>query len=721
MTIIKKENLFFIHSSDMSIIIEEYDSHLLLRHIGKKINNYNRGNAVVHKDHAFSGNPNAMNRTYSYDTQRLIVGTHGLGDFRIPSVIVQHDNNNVTDFKYVDYKIISGVVQSSGLPNPFSSNEESETLSLFLEDRVANVRLIINFTTYKDSNTISTFTELENIGNEEVIVHKLMSVMLDLPSQAMNVHTFQGAYGREKTYRSQPVSQGIFEISSNRGASGHSQTPSLILSTDETTEVSGEVLAVQLMYSGNFEMKIQRNQLDELRLLAGINENNFMWKLNSNEKFSSPVSIISYSNQGLTGISHVSHDFIREHVIPNDYSKKIRPILINNWEATYFDFNKDKLLNLAESSAKAGIELFVLDDGWFGNRKDDNRALGDWQVNENKLEGTLSELIEQVNALGLDFGLWVEPEMISENSELYKEHPEWAIQVPNRSHTYSRNQLVMDLSNAEVVQFIKDTLDGLLSQNNIAYIKWDMNRNITNVGNGTTYFETMEQSHRYMLGLYEILDYLTLKYPYVLFESCAGGGGRNDLGIMRYFPQVWSSDNTDAIERLSIQYGTSYLYPAITMGAHVSVVPNHQVNRITPLETRGDVAMMGNLGYELDLTKVTKDEMEKITKQISHYKNIRNTIQFGTQYRLLNPIDRANEVAVQYVDNQQVVVTYIRIMSTIEKMETVLKLKALDEEASYELQETKQIYTGEELMYGGLTMDLTSGDYLSKQLVLKKI
>lgn len=721
MAIYKKENVFYIHSADMSIIIEEHDSHLLLRHIGKKVKQYNRGNAVVHKDHAFSANPDAWNRTYSYDTQRLVVGTHGLGDFRLPSILIQHDNNAVVDFKYVDYEITSDVVQSSGLPNPFSEAGISQTLKLYLEDKVANLRLTINFTTYEDSNTISTFSEVENIGTEAVFIHKIMSAMLDLPSQDMVVHTFQGAYGREKTYRSHDLSQGIFEISSSRGASGHGQTPSVILSTPETNESSGEALAVQLMYSGNFEMKVQRNQLDEIRLLTGINEDNFMWELKAKENFSTPVALLTYSDQGLTGISQASHQFVREHIIPNGFANKIRPILINNWEATYFDFNQEKLLNLAEAAAETGIELFVLDDGWFGDRKDDNRALGDWVVNEDKIQGSLDELIEQINKLGLDFGLWVEPEMISENSELYKNHPEWVIQVPNRNHTYSRNQLVLDLSNAEVVHFIKTTLDNLLSRHNISYIKWDMNRNITNVGNGATYQDTMEQSHRYMLGLYEVLEYLSGKYPEVLFESCAGGGGRNDLGMMRYFPQVWSSDNTDAIERLNIQYGTSYLYPSITMGAHVSVVPNHQVNRVTPLATRGDVAMMGNLGYELDLTKLSKEELAVISQQVGQYKNIRETIQLGTQYRLINPTSNTNEVAVQYIDDQQIVVTYVRILSAIEKMETTLKLKALDQEAAYQLQGSNQLYTGEELMYAGLTMDLPSGDFLSKQLVLKKM
>lgn len=378
------------------------------------------------------------------------------------------------------------------------------------------------------------------------------------------------------------------------------------------------------------------------------------------------------------------------------------------------------MLDLADEASKLGIELFVLDDGWFSNRFDDNRALGDWVVNEEKLGGPLNDLIAEVHAKGLKFGLWFEPEMISVDSDLYRAHPDWAIQAEGRGHTYSRNQLVLNLANPDVVAYIKAAIDKILTENAIDYVKWDYNRNITNIGNGDTYLATQMQSHAYMLGLYDLVSYLTEKHSNILFESCSGGGGRNDLGMMRYFPQVWASDNTDAISRLPIQYGSSYLHPTISMGSHVSASPNHQMGRTTPIETRGNVAMMGNLGYELDLTSLPESDKEVIAAQVAHYKDIRPVVQFGKQYRLINPEAGSNEAAVQFVYEDKVVVTYVRTLSTIETIETTLKLKGLEEEALYCLQGTDQVYSGAELMYAGLIAILPQGDYLSKQYYFVK-
>ena len=423
----------------------------------------------------------------------------------------------------------------------------------------------------------------------------------------------------------------------------------------------------------------------------------------------------------MTGVSQESQAFVTDYIIPKQFAHEERPILLNNWEATYFDFEKEKLLELAEDAKQVGVELFVLDDGWFGNRFDDNRALGDWFVNEEKLGGPLQDLIEKVHAKGLKFGLWFEPEMISVDSDLYRKHPDWAIQVPNYGHTYSRNQLVLNLANPDVVTYLKDVLDKILTDNAIDYVKWDYNRNITNIGNGANYLESQMLSHQYMLGLYDLVEFLTSKHENILFESCSGGGGRNDLGMMRYFPQVWASDNTDAIARLTIQYGSSYLYPTISMGAHVSAVPNHQLERTTPLETRGDVAMMGNLGYELDLTSLTQEEKESIAAQIAHYKDIRPVVQFGQQYRLINPEAGSNEAAVQFNYENKVLATYVRILSTVETVETTLKLKNLDQDANYMLQGTGQVYSGAELMYAGITVVLPQGGFLSKQFYFVKV
>ncbi|HAK38949.1 alpha-galactosidase (melibiase) [Streptococcus infantarius subsp. infantarius] len=712
-------NLFYVNSKNMSLIIENREGDLLLRHIGGKITAYHGSNALFEKDHAFSGNPTPDDRTYSFDTQRQILGVHGFGDFRQPSISISHDTNDLTQFKLKDCHVLSGAVEAAGLPNPHST-ENAETLALVLEDKLAGLELTLYYTAYAERSTISSFAKISNLSDKAVVINRVLSTMLDVPASDYDVVTLQGAYAREKTVRRHKLEQGIFTVASNRGASGHAHTPAMVLCDHTATEDAGQALALQLLYSGNFQAFVQKNQLNEVRLGIGINDDNFAWELSADDSFDTPVAIMTYSAKGLTHLTHESQLFVQEHIMPKQFAHVERPILINNWEATYFDFKKEKLLDLADEASKLGIELFVLDDGWFGNRFDDNRALGDWVVNEEKLGGPLNDLINQVHAKGLKFGLWFEPEMISVDSDLYREHPDWGIQSKGRGHTYSRNQLVLNLANPEVVAYIKSAIDKILTENAIDYVKWDYNRNITNIGNGDSVLATQMQSHAYMLGLYDLVSYLTEKHSNILFESCSGGGGRNDLGMMRYFPQVWASDNTDAISRLPIQYGSSYLYPTISMGAHVSASPNHQMGRTTPLETRGNVAMMGNLGYELDLTSLPQAEKDVIAAQVAHYKDIRPVVQFGKQYRLINPEAGSNEAAVEFVYEDKVVVTYVRTLSTIETIETTLKLKGLEEEALYCLQGTDQVFSGAELMYAGLTTILPQGDYLSKQYYFVK-
>lgn len=714
-----EDNLFYIQTKDSSMIIERRNNDLLLKHLGKKISRYHFSNTMFERDHAFSGNPSPDVRTYSYDTQRQIVGVHGFGDFRHPSFKIQHDNNELTQFKFKRARVIDGVKEAKGLPNPYST-VGAETLEFTLEDSLAQIELKLYYTAYADNATISAFARLVNHSEKTVIVHRALSAMFDFPNDSYDLISLQGAYAREKTVRRQPVEQGTFLIASNRGASGHAQTPALILCQHEASEYYGEALALQLMYSGNFQAFVQKNQLNEVRLGIGLNDDNFAWKLKAKEQFDTPVALLTYTDKGLTALTQESQDFVKQHIIPANFTHQERPILINNWEATYFDFKKEQLLDLADEASQLGMELFVLDDGWFGRRFDDNRSLGDWSVNEEKLGGSLPQLIKAIHEKGLKFGLWVEPEMVSEDSDLYRAHPDWVIQAEGRGHTYSRNQLVLNYANPQVVAHMKHVFDELLTKNAIDYIKWDYNRNITNIGNGSTYLETQMQSHAYMLGLYELVSFLIQKHPHVLFESCSGGGGRNDLGMMRYFPQVWASDNTDAIARLSIQYGSSYLYPTISVGAHVSAAPNHQMGRLTPLSTRGHVAMMGNLGYELDLTTLSENEKREIAQQVKTYKQIRPIVQFGKQYRLLNPNEHSNEAAVQFSHEKGIVVTYVRILSTIESIETTLKLKGLEPDAFYELVGEGKIYSGAELMYAGLTMTLPQGDYLSQQLYLIK-
>ncbi|WP_128837324.1 alpha-galactosidase, partial [Streptococcus sp. DD11] len=478
-----ENNLFYINSKESSLIIEERGGYLLLKHLGRKIGSYHFSNTVCERDHAFSGNPTPDNRAFSLDTQRQIFGQHGLGDFRQPSIQIQNGNNAVTDFRFEESRIIKGGFELEDLPSPHST-EDAETLALVLEDSFAQLRLTLYFTAFEDSSTIASYSSLENLGGQSVVLHRDLSFMADLPAGDYDVLTLQGSYAREKTVRRHRVEQGIFKVSSNRGASGHAQTPALILCDAETTENAGQAWAVQLLYSGNFQAWVQESQLGEVRIGLGINDENFAWELPAGQTFSTPAALVTYSGQGLTKLSQESQYFIQHHILPKRFARKERPILINNWEATYFDFTREKLLDLAEEARQVGLELFVLDDGWFGNRFDDNRALGDWFVNEKKLEGGLETLIADIHAKGLKFGLWLEPEMISVESQLYKAHPDWAIQVPGRDHTYSRNQLVLDYANPQVVEHIQQVLDHLLSRYDIDYIKWDMNRNITKLGNG---------------------------------------------------------------------------------------------------------------------------------------------------------------------------------------------------------------------------------------------
>lgn len=719
MTIYAKDNLFFIHSLDFSIILENYHDYLMVRHIGKKISTYRHSNLLIDKDHAFSPAPFAENRTFSLDSQRQILGQSGMGDFRVPSIILANKENQLSDFKFKDYKIYQGLPDEKSLPFPYDEQDSTQSIVFTLEDKLLNLTLEIHFSVYENSSTISTYRKIINKSNKSYKIKKFDSFMIDVQPHDYQFITFQGAYGREKEMVSETLKQGIHSIASTRGASGHGQTPSLIVAENKVNDHYGECIAVQLMYSGNFHMTIQKNQLREVRISTGFESTMFEWLLESGQEFASPTTVINYSSEGLNKLSQISHHFILNHIMPSKFSNQIRPILLNNWEATYFDFSFDKLISLAEKAKHVGIELFVLDDGWFGNRFDDNRALGDWTVNEDKLSGGLENLISSIHQMDMQFGIWFEPEMISVDSHLYRTHPEWVIGAKGRQNIYSRNQLVLDLSNPEVVSYIKDTVDHFLTNYKIDYVKWDMNRNITNVGNYSSLSENLMQSHKYMLGLYEILDYLTEKYPDVLFESCAGGGGRNDLGIMRYFPQVWTSDNTDAVSRIQLQKDMLFLYPTISMGAHVSAAPNHQTGRSTSLETRNHVAMMGNLGYELDLTTMSDNDLYQIKEAIKTYKSIRATIQLGQVTRLETP-HPTNEYAKQFVSDDMVVVTYNKILSDVEFSESVIRLKHLEPQASY-IDQSQRVYSAEELMILGITMPVKQMDFYSRQIILKKI
>jgi alpha-galactosidase len=498
----------------------------------------------------------------------------------------------------------------------------------------------------------------------------------------------------------------------------------VILCDHEANEQYGDCYGMMFVYSGNHKTEIEVDQLEHVRVVMGIHDAQFLWTLTPGDSFHTPEVILSYSPDGFTGLSHNYHEIIRHNICRGEYKLARRPILINNWEATYFDFDQEKLLDIASQAAELGVELFVLDDGWFGKRNSDNEGLGDWYVNEEKLKGGLKPLIEKIHTMGMKFGLWIEPEMVNEDSDLYRNHPDWAFSAPNRHPMLGRNQLVLDMSRKDVEDYLYDAISRLLDENPIEYIKWDMNRSLADVYSYQMPRERQgEISHRYVLGVYSLMERLTSHYPHVLFEGCSGGGGRFDAGILYYSPQIWCSDDTDPIERILIQYGTSFAYPVSTMGAHVSASPNHQTGRTTPLHTRGVVAMSGTFGYELDLNKLTAEEKDEVRQQIADFKKYYWLIQNGVYYRLTNPENGNFYDAWQFVahDGSESLVNMVVNSPQPNSTLISIRLKGLEPEGIYVIEGQPRQYLGSALMYGGYTFPLVNGDYPSIQVHLVRI
>ena len=517
----------------------------------------------------------------------------------------------------------------------------------------------------------------------------------------MHLH---GKWAAERNIEIEKLTHDIRTISSKRGTSSHIHNPFVALLSDGANEFYGDVYGVALAYSGNFSIETECDSCDQTRLIAGINPQNFSWVLESNEEFTVPEAIITYSSDGLNDISNIYHKLFRTHLCRGKWRDLPRPILINNWEATYFNFDEQKIYDIAKSASSLGIEMLVLDDGWFGKRNDDTSSLGDWFANEQKLKGGLSELVNRINALGMKFGLWFEPEMISPKSELFAKHPEWVLCANGRTPSIARNQYVLDLTRQEVRDYLFDSISKVLDSANIEYIKWDFNRYLTETGSDILPSERqLEVSHRYVLGLYELLERIIEKYPDLLIESCSGGGGRFDAGMLYYTPQIWTSDNTDAIDRAKIQCGTSVVYPLSCISAHVSVCPNHQTKRTLPFSTRGNVALTGAFGYELDITKLTEEERHLVKVQITFYNKWKKVIATGDFYRLVNPFLQENYCATEIVSNDKnkVIVTFVVLRAKFHTMINI-KLKGLDADKKYICEQTGREYYGSTLMNAGL-------------------
>lgn len=713
----KEKLLFHLQGSNTSYVMQVIrDGYLAHLYWGKKIQNYRGSNKIIFMDRGFSPNPDGSDRAFSLDTIPQEYPSFGNSDFRIPAYQLQLENGStVTDFRYKEHRVYQGKPKLKGLPSSYSEDAgEVETLEIVLEDPLINVKVVLSYSLYQKRDVITRSVRFDNEGRQQLKLLKALSASVDFRDDEYELITLYGAHNNEKNIARRKILPGIQMVDSCRGASSPQQAPFMALVREGTDEEQGEVYAFNLVYSGNFTAQTQVDSYRNTRVTMGINPFDFTWLLEPEESFQTPEVVMVYTENGLGGMSRIYHELYRNRLCRGPFRDKERPILINNWEATYFNFDADKIEQLAKEAQSVGVELFVLDDGWFGKRDDDNTSLGDWVVDRRKLPDGLLDLAHRIRNLGMEFGLWFEPEMVSIDSDLYRKHPDWCIHVPDRPYTLGRNQLMLDLSRKEVCEYIIKSVSDILSDVPITYVKWDMNRHMTDVGSAALPPERQrETAHRYILGLYSVMEELTSRFPHVLFESCSSGGGRFDAGMLYYMPQTWTSDNTDAICRLKIQWGTSLVYPPITMGAHVSTVPNHQVGRITPLETRGYVAMAGNFGYELDLTTLTVEEKEIVKKQIALYKEIRSLIQFGKFYRIINPFDE-NEAAWNFVseDQTEMAASYFKVLSQPAAAIKTLKFKGLNPDYVYRNVETGELFGGDELMHVGITLARVKQDFL---------
>ena len=724
----QNKKMFHISSNKTSYIIKILDTnHLISLYWGKKLNSDNVEYVFRTRDFgSFLTNTDNING-FMIESTSLEYPSFGATDLRSPAIEFQFkDGTSATDLRYKCHNIYKGKNKLDNLPATYIENDtEAETLEITLIDSLKNVEVILSYSVFEEFNAITRSVKVKNLSKEPVNIERILSANFDFKDAKFDFIQLSGAWARERDFVRTPLRRGSQSIESRRGASSHAQNPFIALARPDTNEHTGDIFGFSLVYSGNFLVNIEVDMYENSRVQIGINPFDFKWLLESGEEFQAPEVVMAYSHEGITGMSHIYHNLYGKRLCRGKYRDKTRPILINNWEATYFDFDDKKIEAIAKEASSLGIELFVLDDGWFGERNNDKSSLGDWFVNEEKLNGGLNKLANKINNMGMKFGLWFEPEMVSPISKLYEKHPNWCIHIDGRTKSTARNQLILDLGRNDVKEYIIETVSNVLKSANIEYVKWDMNRNMSEVASSVLDpARQRETSHRYILGLYEILEEITNRFPNILFESCSGGGGRFDAGMLYYMPQVWTSDDTDAIERLKIQHGTSIVYPNVTMGCHVSAVPNHQAHRITPLKTRGAVAMSGNFGYELDITKLSNEEKEIMKEQINFYKEVRDTIQFGKLYRLSNPFED-NDVAWMYVsdDKKEIIVTLVRQYATVNRGFTNLKLKGLDENSSYEVVGENLTLGGDILMNLGLNIPMFEGDFASKvwRLIKKRL
>lgn len=726
---IDKENRLFSLNTAHTTYQLFADDNGFVRHLyyGRSIGSFDMRYTEYYSDCGFSPNPGQihMQRDFSLDTRPQEYTGCGIGDFRISCLsLTGGDGSYSADFRYVGFAVLDGKYPIPGLPASYDNGGECETLRIDLKDNASGLELALYYGVFAEKDMITRCAVLRNGGNGTIRLYKASSACLDLPFGKWDIIHFQGRHCMERMPERVPVPHGVLTVGSDRGTSSHQHNPFAILAAPETCEDFGQCYGAMLVYSGNFKIEAECSQLQSTRLVLGISDQRFCWMLEPGEAFHTPEVLLSFTDGGLGSLSRCYQNFLAENICRGAYRDTPRQVLINNWEATYFDFTGDKLCSIARQAKDMGVDMLVLDDGWFGNRSSDHSGLGDWNVNEQKLGCTLASLIQKIRNLGMDFGIWVEPEMVSQDSDLYRAHPDWALSVPGRIPVQGRSQLVLDLGRREVVEYLYGVLSDLLHNHDIRYVKWDMNRSLTDVFSRELPPERQgEAAHRYVLGVYNLLERLTGEFPEVLFEGCSGGGGRYDAGMLCYFPQIWCSDDTDAIERLKIQYGTSFGYPIRTMGSHVSACPNHQTGRTTSLHTRGIVAMSGSFGYELDPQKLSEAEKEEICRQIGQFRLHRNLIFYGDYYRLTNAMTDDYFTAWQFAakDASAALLNVVVVAPKANPYPIHVHLKGLQPEALYRQTETGDIYSGAALMYGGYTLPILTGDYPGFQCRFERI
>jgi len=678
---------------------------------------------LTYYDRGFSGNPPDVgnDRSYSLDALPQEYPVQGVGDYRNSALMIHNaDDSDCCDLRYVGHEIKEGKYGLPGLPAVYASGNEAQTLEILLEDTASGVQVRLLYGVLAKEDIITRSAVIKNCGKEEIIVEKAASACLDFLTGTYDLLSFYGRHTMERNLQRAEIAHGSHAIGSRRGTSSHQYNPAVVIAEKGTTEDAGGCYGMLFVYSGSFLFEVEKDQYDQTRAIMGLHNEQFHYPLAKDESLAVPETILCYTDKGLAELSGKYHRCIREHICRGKYSRQPRPILINSWEAAYFDFSGKTIIELAKDAAELGIDMVVMDDGWFGDRDDDNSGLGDWRVNEEKLGCTLGELVQAVNDAGVRFGIWIEPEMVSENSDLYREHPDWAMKIPGRRPVRGRNQLMLDFSRKDVRNLIFERICAILEQGNIEYIKWDMNRSIAEVYSMVNY--PGKVLYDYMLGVYDFLEKLIQRYPGLLIEGCSGGGGRFDAGMLYYTPQIWCSDNTDAVDRLRIQYGTSFFYPVSAVGSHVSAVPNHQTGRKISLHTRGVVAMAGTFGYELATDKLTEEEKEEIKEQIGRYRKYEELIQNGNYYRLSDPFEDTCAAWMFVAEDKGTALLNVVLLENHGNMTiTYVKLKGLAADALYEDVATGRRRYGSALMKGGLPMPVEKKEYPAYQMEFRMV